>query len=136
MDVIVVEFNLLVKADFGDYHTKGLRRLDVRKPRIQRFPHPAVWHFNIMDIQHEDVRSRIETVLDTVRRSLAQHRGGIEFVDFDTASGCVSLRFTGACAGCPMANETLKCIVEDAMACVPEVHDVVAVNVDSYAHED
>ena len=77
--------------------------------------------------ENGDVRSRIEGVLDIVRGSLALHNGGIEFVEFDGASGCLSLKFTGMCAGCPMANETLRSLVEDALGAVPEVRDVIAV---------
>jgi Fe-S cluster biogenesis protein NfuA len=77
-----------------------------------------------------DVRERIESVLDVVRETLSRHKGGIAFVSFDEESGCLSLRFTGMCAGCPMAGLTLASVVEEAMVAVPEVREVVSVNTD------
>jgi Fe-S cluster biogenesis protein NfuA len=135
VDVIVVEFNLLVKPDSGDYHTDATGGWAIGNSGISRFLRPAASRFSRMTTNDGDIRSRIEAVLDVVRETLARHGGGIDFVDYDGTSGCLSLRFTGMCAGCPMAGETLACIVEEAMIVIPEVRRVTAVNIDPSSHE-
>lgn len=75
------------------------------------------------------MRERIEEVLEQyVRPRLAMHAGGIEFVNFNEASGVLSLRFSGMCRGCPMSQMTLKLGVEALMKeRLPEVTSVEAV---------
>lgn len=74
------------------------------------------------------MQERIEGVLEAVRPALARHQGNIEFVDFNEASGVLSVRLLGTCKGCPMADLTLKAGIE-AFVCdeLPEVKQVVAV---------
>ncbi len=74
---------------------------------------------------------RIEAALDLVRGRLAMHGGGMELVAADEASGEVSVRFRGACVGCPLASLTLGGIVEDVLGEVPGVRHVTAVSDDS-----
>ena len=51
----------------------------------------------------------IEEILECeVRPRLALHAGNIEFVDFDEATGCVSVRLLGMCNGCPLSSLTLQ----------------------------
>ena len=57
------------------------------------------------------MREKIEKVLrQKVAPALAQHGGGVEFVDF--AEGVLKVRFLGQCASCPSAYVTLEEVVE------------------------
>jgi len=52
-------------------------------------------------------RKKITETLDKVRLSLQADGGDAELVEI-TDAGVVKLRLTGACAGCPMSQMTLK----------------------------
>ena len=57
-----------------------------------------------------------------IRPAVAQDGGDILFDGFDEASGVLTLRMRGACAGCPSSSATLKAGVEQMMKhYVPEV---------------
>ena len=72
------------------------------------------------------MRERVEAALEQVRPSLQADGGDVELVDVD--GGLVSLRLTGACAGCPMSTMTLKMGIERILRReIPEVEEVVAV---------
>jgi Fe-S cluster biogenesis protein NfuA len=70
---------------------------------------------------------QIKSALDNVRPSLQADGGDVEFVDVDE-EGIVSLKLTGACGGCPMAQMTLKMGIENYLKKeIPEVSAVVGV---------
>jgi Fe-S cluster biogenesis protein NfuA len=70
---------------------------------------------------------QIKTALNDVRPSLQADGGDVEFVSV-TDDGTVSLKLTGACGGCPMAQMTLKMGIENYLReKVPEVRAVVGV---------
>jgi len=72
------------------------------------------------------MREKVEAVLAEVRPALLADGGDVELVD--VKDGVVSVRLTGACAGCPMSSMTLKSGIERVLKeHVPEVKDVVAV---------
>ena len=48
----------------------------------------------------------MEKVLGKIRPALQADGGDVELVDVE--GGVVTVRLTGACVGCPMANVTLK----------------------------
>jgi Fe-S cluster biogenesis protein NfuA len=75
------------------------------------------------------MKEKIQQVIDEkIRPYLEADGGGIEFVDFDEASGTVKVRLQGACACCPGARMTLSMGVEAALKDeLPEVKKVVAV---------
>ena len=76
---------------------------------------------------HSDMRSRVESVFESIRPSIEMHGGNIEFVQFE--QGILSIRFLGACVGCPASSFTLKLGIEEAIkAHMPEVIEVVAVD--------
>lgn len=56
----------------------------------------------------------VNKALDKIRPSLQMDGGDVELVDID--GGVVSVRLTGACHGCPMANLTLKMGIEKVLA--------------------
>lgn len=70
----------------------------------------------------------LKVIEEKIRPYLEADGGGIEFVDFDEASGTVRVRLQGACACCPGARMTLSMGVEAALKDeVPEVKKVEAV---------
>jgi len=72
------------------------------------------------------MREKVEAVLAQIRPHLEADGGSVELVDVN--DGTVSVRLTGACAGCPMATMTLKEGIERILKeQVPEVEEVVAV---------
>ncbi len=72
------------------------------------------------------MREKVEAVLAQIRPQLEADGGSVELVDVN--EGTVSVRLTGACAGCPMATMTLKGGIERILKeQVPEVKEVVAI---------
>ncbi len=80
-----------------------------------------------MNEKQMTLKEKVEETLDMVRPQLQADGGGVDLVDVDD-EGVVSLRLTGACAGCPMSTMTLKMGIERVlMKQVPEVKRVRAV---------
>jgi len=68
-------------------------------------------------------------IKEKVRPSIAMHGGNIEFVSYK--DGEVNVRLSGACHGCPRANETLKNGVEEILKnYIPEVNVVKAAKIE------
>lgn len=75
-----------------------------------------------------DNLEKIKKSLEKIRPGLQADGGDVELVDFNEATGVVSVRLTGMCAGCPMAAMTLKEGIEvEVRQDVPEVKAVRAV---------
>ena len=73
------------------------------------------------------LQERVKTALDDIRPSLQNDGGDVELVSVSDA-GLVSVKLTGACGGCPMAQMTLKMGIEKYLKSqVPEVTEVVGV---------
>jgi len=73
------------------------------------------------------MKDRVKEAVDRIRPALQADGGNIEFVDVDE-KGIVKVRLTGACHGCPMAQLTLKNVVEQTLKReIPEVTSVVSV---------
>jgi Fe-S cluster biogenesis protein NfuA len=73
------------------------------------------------------LEEKIKDALDNVRPSLQNDGGDVEFVSVGD-DGTVSLKLTGACGSCPMAQMTLKMGIENYLKKeVPEVTSVVGV---------
>ena len=70
-----------------------------------------------------EIVAEIKQLLDSrIRPAVAQDGGDILFDAFDEATGVLTLRMLGACAGCPSSSATLKAGVEQMMKhYVPEV---------------
>ena len=73
--------------------------------------------------EDSEIVAEIKQLLDSrIRPAVAQDGGDILFDAFDEATGVLSLRMRGACAGCPSSSATLKAGVEQMMKhYVPEV---------------
>ncbi|GHT91113.1 NifU family protein [Spirochaetia bacterium] len=73
------------------------------------------------------LEEQVKEALDNVRPSLQMDGGDVEFVSL-ADDGTVSVKLTGACGGCPMAQMTLKMGIENHLReKVPQVTSVVSV---------
>ncbi|QQO09768.1 NifU family protein [Breznakiella homolactica] len=73
------------------------------------------------------LEDKVKIALEDVRPSLQADGGDVEFVSVSD-DGVVSLKLTGACNGCPMAQMTLKMGIENYLKKeIPEVTSVVGV---------
>ncbi len=76
----------------------------------------------------KNMKEKIKKQLEGIRPMLQTHGGDVEFVDFDKKTGTVKVRLIGVCAGCPMAEQTLKYGIEEIIKSeIREVKRVVAV---------
>lgn len=72
---------------------------------------------------------KVEQVINRLRPLIQADGGDIELVSVDESTGLVSIRFQGACVGCPSAAITLQMGVErNLKERVPEVKRVIAVS--------
>ena len=72
------------------------------------------------------MREKVENTLNQIRPSLQADGGDVELVDVE--NGIVKVRLTGACAGCPMSQMTLKQGIEGHIKqAIPEILSVEAV---------
>ncbi len=73
------------------------------------------------------MREKVEKALNKVRPSLQADGGDVELVGVED-NGVVKVKLTGACAGCPMSQMTLKMGIERLLKKeVPEVTTVESV---------
>ena len=73
------------------------------------------------------LEEKVKAALEHVRPSLQADGGDVEFVSV-SEDGVVSVKLTGACGCCPMAEMTLKMGVENYLKKeIPEVASVVGV---------
>lgn len=73
----------------------------------------------------KSINEKIETSLNKIRPSLQADGGDVELVSFDADSGTVNVRLVGVCAGCPMAEITLKeGIAAQLKEDIPEVKNI------------
>jgi len=73
------------------------------------------------------LKEEVRQVIEEIRPHLQVDGGDVELVDVED-DGTVKVRLTGACAGCPMSQMTLKWGVENYLKKkIPEVKSVEAV---------
>lgn len=73
------------------------------------------------------LEDKVRSALEAVRPSLQADGGDVEFVSLGE-DGEVSVKLTGACGSCPMAQMTLKLGIEKYLKKeVPEVSSVIGV---------
>jgi len=74
---------------------------------------------------HQSLILAIKELIESMRPAVQSHQGDIEFISY--AAGRVTLKFHGACVGCPFSFYTLKMGIEQKIkAQLPEVTEVVA----------
>jgi Fe-S cluster biogenesis protein NfuA len=72
------------------------------------------------------MKEKVESALAQIRPMLQADGGDVELVE--VKGGVVKLRLKGSCAGCPVAQMTLKQGIERVLKeQIPEVKEVVAV---------
>jgi Fe-S cluster biogenesis protein NfuA len=72
------------------------------------------------------MKEKVEVVLAKIRPALQADGGDVELVGVE--GGVVKLKLKGSCAGCPVAQMTLKQGIERVLKeQIPEVKEVVAV---------
>lgn len=83
-----------------------------------------------MENNREDIKRKVENVIDQIRPYLQQDGGDIEFIEL-TDDNTVNVKLLGACGTCPYSTMTLKNGVETAMKkAIPEIKSVEAVNLE------
>lgn len=71
------------------------------------------------------MKEQVQKVIDKIRPSLRADGGDVELLE--VKDGVVIVRLTGACAGCPMSQMTLKDGIERLIKQeIPEVKSVEA----------
>lgn len=72
------------------------------------------------------MKEKVEKALDKIRPALMADGGNVELVE--VKDGVVKVKLTGACAGCPMSQMTLKMGIERSLKSeIPEIKEVVGV---------
>jgi len=72
------------------------------------------------------MKDRVQAVLDRIRPSLQADGGDVELINVSD-DNVVTVKLTGACAGCPMSQLTLKGGIERILKHeIPEVAAVEA----------
>ena len=88
----------------------------------------AVGHLATTQLPPPDLRQRVQEVLDSMRRLIQWDGGDVELVDI-TADGVVTVRFRGACVGCPSCQATLKLGIEkNIREKIAEIKQVVSID--------
>ena len=73
------------------------------------------------------LEEQVKAALENVRPSLQADGGDVEFVSL-AEDGTVSVKLTGACGSCPMAQMTLKMGIENYLKKeIPQVTSVIGV---------
>lgn len=76
----------------------------------------------------EELKQKVENVIEQVRPYLQADGGDINFIEL-TDDNTVNVELTGACGACPFSTMTLKNGVEATLKRVlPEIKEVVAIN--------
>jgi len=84
------------------------------------------------DLHPDDVATRIQGALDSVRPYLGSHAGGIDYLGIDD-DGVVHLRLQGSCDGCPGSTATVRLTVENAV--LDAAPEAIAVDVAGMVQE-
>ena len=71
--------------------------------------------------------AKVASVIASIRPAVQEDGGDIALVGVGD-DGVVSIRFLGACVGCPSASVTLHQLIERALVEVPGVTGVTAVS--------
>ena len=78
-------------------------------------------------MKKQNTINKINLALNKIRPFLQQDGGDVELVGFNENTGVVKVRLQGHCAGCLMAEVTLKNGIERIIKQdVPEVREIIA----------
>ena len=77
--------------------------------------------------QTQDLKTRVQQVLNTIRPALQMDGGDCDLVDV-TPDGIVQLKLRGSCGSCPSSTMTLKMGIEKRLkSSIPEIKSLVTV---------
>ncbi len=76
----------------------------------------------------DDVETRVERALESVRPFLAEHDGDVELLEIDLDAAAVHLRLLGAGDGCGSSTVTLQLAVEAAI--IEAAPEIVTIDMD------
>jgi len=75
-----------------------------------------------------DTLKKLNKILDKIRPALLRDNGNLELVSYNAKTGVVNIHLQGACAHCPLADVTLKHLIEAEIRNeLPEVKEVRAI---------
>lgn len=78
-----------------------------------------------MTLVTEDIKTRIENVLELLRPYLQEDGGDVEFVRFEEESRVAEVRLLGNCSNCPLSIMTLRAGIERfILNKIPEIRRV------------
>jgi Fe-S cluster biogenesis protein NfuA len=76
----------------------------------------------------KNIKIAIEEVLEEIRPMLQSHGGDIELVEWLEEEKTAQVKLTGGCSRCPMAQMTLKNLVEASLKeKLPEIKKVESI---------
>ena len=81
----------------------------------------------------DDLVTRVNEALESVRPMLAGHGGNVELLDIDAEAGAVYLKLLGSCNGCASSTVTLRLAVESAI--VEAAPEIVTIDVEQPEEE-
>lgn len=113
-----------VMAMYGDALGKFLDSVDEEGRRALANDSAVGPLLVLHDLHPDDVDTRVQRALDTIRPYLGSHAGGVSLSSVD-AEGVVHLRLEGSCDGCPSSALTVTNAIENAV--LSACPDVVAV---------
>lgn len=77
-------------------------------------------------MEKEEIENKIKEVLDKIKPFLNNDGGDLQFLKYEDHT--VYVRLLGACAGCAMADNTIKDMIEYTLTFeIPEIEKVVNV---------
>ena len=83
---------------------------------------------NIVETKSEELATRVEASLDSIRPYLVADGGNIRVLEI-TDDKILKLEFVGNCGSCPMSTMTFKAGVEEAIKrTVPEIKGIEVIN--------
>ena len=86
-------------------------------------------------INKEELKKKVEEVLEEIAPYLASHGGGVELVDV-TEDGIVKVKLIGACMGCMFSTLTLQGLIEKELKeRIPEIKEVIDVTMEELDFE-
>lgn len=78
----------------------------------------------VIFMETKEIESKIKEILDKIKPFLNNDGGDVEFIKYE--DGKVYVKLLGACIDCPMADNTVKEMIEYTLTFeIPEVKEVI-----------
>lgn len=77
-------------------------------------------------MNEKQIEEKVKEILDKIKPFLVNDGGDVTFIKYE--DGIVYIKLLGACADCPMADNTVKEMIEYTLTFeIPEVKEVINV---------